>query len=246
MSKVQGWIYKITNKVNGKVYVGQTVQKNVKYRWKDHTRKLNQNNHPNKHIQASWNKYGEENFVFEVIEEFNPEMNFDLNNLEKFWIKHYDSSNPEKGYNKTLGGDGSGTLTEEAKQKLRQVNLGKVQSAETIAKRVEKLKGQKRTEEHCSNISKSRLGINKGVRVSPNTEFKKGQEPWNKGLKNKQIGHNRKKIRCLNNDKIYLSQNEAAIELGISSKHISSVCSGKRNHTYGFKFQYINEELTSV
>ena len=48
-------IYKIENKVNGKVYIGQSV--NIKKRWKQHKYELNSNNHVNKHLQASWNKY---------------------------------------------------------------------------------------------------------------------------------------------------------------------------------------------
>ena len=110
------FIYKITNHINGKVYVGKTHLSNVKDRWKGHLCSLRKDKHINKHFQAAWNKYGEQSFTFEVIEQFNPEMNFDLNNLEKHWIIELDSANSKKGYNKTLGGDG-GKHTEETRKR---------------------------------------------------------------------------------------------------------------------------------
>lgn len=63
-------IYGIRNIVNGKIYVGQT--KDFKHRWREHVRELNHNIHHNKHLQNAWNKYGEENFEFFVIEKCSP------------------------------------------------------------------------------------------------------------------------------------------------------------------------------
>lgn len=118
MSKIQGWIYKIENKANGKIYVGQTIQ-SPKVRWQDgHRNHLRKNKHYNDHLQAAWNKYGEDSFTFEVIEQFDPGMNFDLNNLEKYWIKALDAKNPNKGYNMTEGGEGSGSPRLETREKL--------------------------------------------------------------------------------------------------------------------------------
>lgn len=80
-------IYKITNLVNGKLYVGSAT--NLRKRIKsDHIRELRNNRHINKHLQNSWNKYGENNFEFEVIEEIQ-----DKNKLierEQYWIDQYD------------------------------------------------------------------------------------------------------------------------------------------------------------
>lgn len=61
---------------------------------------LQHNNHPNSHLQNSINKYGFENFIFEVIEKCDKE---DLSIRERYWISHYDSMN--KGYNMTSGGE---------------------------------------------------------------------------------------------------------------------------------------------
>lgn len=143
---IQGWIYKITNTVNGKVYVGQTVQV-VKKRFVRHQVMLRKQNHPNKHLQASWNKYGDSSFTFEVIEKFDSEMNFDLNNLERYWIKHFDSMNPLKGYNKTEGGS-NGKPSEETKKKMSLAKKGKISP----------LKGRVISEEHRLNLSESHKG----------------------------------------------------------------------------------------
>ncbi len=64
-------IYKITNKNNGKFYIGSSSK--INERWTDHKYLLNSNRHHSKHLQRAWNKYGEDSFVFEVIEECSPD-----------------------------------------------------------------------------------------------------------------------------------------------------------------------------
>lgn len=59
-------VYKITNIINNKYYIGSTVD--FKNRKRQHLSELKNNKHDNKHLQASFNKYGEEAFSFEVIE----------------------------------------------------------------------------------------------------------------------------------------------------------------------------------
>ena len=58
-------IYMIQNKVNGKIYIGQSV--NIEDRWGEHKYELNKGYHHNKHLQRSWNKDGQENFEFTII-----------------------------------------------------------------------------------------------------------------------------------------------------------------------------------
>ena len=94
-------IYKITNKVNNKVYIGQSI--NIEGRFYQHKNCLNRNVGHNSHFQNAWNKYGEENFEFELIHIVsNVE---ELNDLEIYYIKKYNSNNPKFGYNITSGGD---------------------------------------------------------------------------------------------------------------------------------------------
>jgi group I intron endonuclease len=89
-------IYKIINLINNKVYVGST-QKSFISRYKSHYEKLRINKHIGYlHLQNAVNKYGIENFKFEILEECEKEQCIEK---ETFWIKYYNSTNKEKGYN---------------------------------------------------------------------------------------------------------------------------------------------------
>jgi len=91
-------IYKITNMINNKCYIGQSV--NIKQRWKNH-KTVNPKDHEyNYPLYQAFRKYGINNFNFEVIEECSID---ELNNKEEYWIKYYNSYN--NGYNQTLGGN---------------------------------------------------------------------------------------------------------------------------------------------
>ena len=91
-------IYKITNKINNKCYIGQSID--INRRWLEHK---NPNNWDRKSIlYDAFKKYDIENFSFEIIEECAQE---ELNEKEKYWIQYYNSY--YNGYNSTLGGDGT-------------------------------------------------------------------------------------------------------------------------------------------
>ena len=105
-------IYSIKNLVNGKIYIGQTNDLDI--RWNQHKSNLRQNKHINSHLQNAWNKYGEENFEFKLIKECESE---ELNKLEKYYIKLYNSNNSNYGYNLTSGGEGY-TLNDDVKEKI--------------------------------------------------------------------------------------------------------------------------------
>ena len=94
-----GYIYKITNTVNNKVYIGQTIR-NPLVRKEEHFNNLHNGTHHNHHLQHSFNKYGDV-FEFEVIEECPNEK---LNEREIALIEEFKSY--YKGYNETKGGDG--------------------------------------------------------------------------------------------------------------------------------------------
>jgi len=87
-------IYKIQNKINGKMYVGKTKGK-FKKRWSSHLCNLRKGKSGCCILQHAWNKYGEENFKFEIIAEgdFTKE---GLSNLEEIFIKLYGNYNVEK------------------------------------------------------------------------------------------------------------------------------------------------------
>lgn len=91
-------IYKITNTKNGKVYIGQSVD--IDKRFKQHKKLLRNNNHINCRLQDDWNIYGEDSFKFEILEKCRSVY---LNEIEKHTIKEYDSTNEAKGYNISAG-----------------------------------------------------------------------------------------------------------------------------------------------
>ena len=88
-------IYKITNKVNGKSYIG--LSSNIEERFKKHRQMQGE-----KVLYSAFQKYGIENFDFSIIELCSPDL---LSEREKYWIAYYDTYN--NGYNVTLGGEGN-------------------------------------------------------------------------------------------------------------------------------------------
>lgn len=93
-----GYIYKITNTLNDKVYIGQTI-KTVQKRFTQHKNNSNKEYFSQIVLYKAFNKYGIENFICEEIEEV---PNDKLDEREKYWIEYYDSY--FNGYNSTLGG----------------------------------------------------------------------------------------------------------------------------------------------
>ncbi len=87
-------IYIIENKINKKVYVGSTNNFNI--RSIHHRHELKYKKHYNKYLQRAWNKYGENNFIFKLIELCDQE---NLIIKELYYIQKYDSLNYRKGYN---------------------------------------------------------------------------------------------------------------------------------------------------
>lgn len=106
-------IYKIENLVNGKVYIGQSVD--IKARWSCHKSEFNKNIHSGVHFQRAWNKYGASNFKLTIIEECEEPL---LNEKEIFYIELYQSNNPEYGYNCESGGREGKKINEELKKYL--------------------------------------------------------------------------------------------------------------------------------
>lgn len=95
-------IYQIKNIINGKSYIGLSI--NIEKRWLQHKRALNKNKHCNDRLQYAWNKYGKDAFQFLVLEECEYNQCFEK---EIDYIKLFDTYN--NGYNLTIGGDKGGS-----------------------------------------------------------------------------------------------------------------------------------------
>ncbi len=136
-------IYKITNTINSKAYVGYS--NNVSNRWEDHKK-----GYGSKVVYDAIQKYGLDNFTFEVIAE-------DTVDNEDKYIQEHDTMTPN-GYNLVEGGG------------LPPTKQGWTPSAETLAKRSASLKGIERTEKWCKNLSESKSGKNNpryGIKEDP-------------------------------------------------------------------------------
>lgn len=112
-------IYMIKNIVNGKVYIGQSVD--IYTRWYNHKRDLSNGVHYNTHLQKSWNKYGESSFEFSIIKTCDQN---DLDLLEVKYISLYNSCDSKFGYNMSFGGAGGGIPNDKVRVKLSIANTG--------------------------------------------------------------------------------------------------------------------------
>ena len=214
--EVYGVIYKITNKINGKSYIGQTTQgfdKRYGYNLKRSTN--------NKHLKSAINKYGIDNFdickVFDVA--YNQE---ELDKKEIFWIEYYDCIN--NGYNKKTGGNGGCHYGEEARKRMSLSKKGKYTGKDNPNYGNHKLAGENNpnygkhlTEEQKAKISKA----HKGKKLS-----KEHVEKMKNSSRNIPI-------YCVTTQKIFKSGQQAMREYNIcSSSGIIACCKGKRK-SYG-------------
>jgi group I intron endonuclease len=136
------YLYKITNLVNNKIYIGQTAKPSK--RWSDHKSEAKRG-HKKYPLYLSIRKHGEDNFKFEIIAECKSLNDCNLTEIEL--VKQYNSLAPN-GYNLLPGGDCNPAIK------------GRKLSAEHKAKIVGT--GRKHTEETKIKMSKSHIGINKG------------------------------------------------------------------------------------
>jgi group I intron endonuclease len=109
------YIYKISNKIDGKIYIGFT-SKTVEDRYRQHLKEAKKNNNKrNIYLYNAINKHGEENFTVELVRR-TKNLDYGLNKLEPYYIKKYNSLYPI-GYNLTTGGEGVGGVKKTPAQK---------------------------------------------------------------------------------------------------------------------------------
>jgi group I intron endonuclease len=159
-------IYIITNKVNGKQYVGMT--KNIKRRWHQHISA----NGSAPALHAAIKKYGNDGFIYSYIcDAFDFEAACDL---EQVLIKQHNTKTPY-GYNLTDGGDGvRGRPMTENDKKIRRETVLKFVNSLSAEERAKKfgVKGKKFTAEQIEKLRISNKGKNLGKKASEETRAK--------------------------------------------------------------------------
>ena len=230
-----GIIYKVTNKITGKIYVGQTT-KDLNQRWRQHINEANEaidghrQSFPLFHRMII--KYKEENFIPEIIEECD-DLKLDIR--ERYWISFFNSNND--GYNSTIGGQEifKEKITHGSKvvqYTIEDVYLATYSSAQEAANAINI---------HPSNIRKNCNGLTKscgGFKWKWEEETKKREE-----YKKEERKKNRKVCQYDLKGvlvKEYNSVKEAAEENLISKSGIYNCCCGKQKISGGFMWTYKN------
>ena len=165
---IYGYIYKITNLVNNKIYIGQAID--IQKRWWEH---LNcAKNQVNTFLYNAIRKYGASNFIIEQIDIASTKE--ELNNKEMYWIKKLNSINREVGYNLTAGGTGGDTFSLHSLQDKQEI---KNKMSQTQKRRWEQMPTEERA------ILRQKLSIaNKGQ-----IPYCKGKYVYNNGKEQRYI-----------------------------------------------------------
>ena len=206
------YIYKIENQINHKVYIGKT-EYEPERRWKEHQRESKKERNSHRAIYRAINKYGIENFSFEVLEEtFNP------NEREQFYIINYDSYH--NGYNETLGGDGAAYLELPEQE---------------ICKYYIKNRNLKQTYTYFGYDKKTILKVlyKYNIPIIPTGEVTREKTKKSVARLDKNTGEILE---------IFAAVEDAHRAYPNTHRHIGSVCQGKRKTAGGFGWKYIDVE----
>lgn len=212
-------IYCIENNINSKKYIGQS--NNIYSRWYNHKYCLNNNMHSNSYLQNAWNKYGEENFTFKILELCDSLV---IDSREIYYIDKFSTLSRENGYNLTSGGNRNKQLSEDTKEKIRIAHIGKLVSDETRRK-----------------ISINRTGIMTG-KNHPNYGKKIPKEHIEllRSLAKQRNGdkcYQAKKVICINTQEVFSTIKEAGEkykDYGSNENNIGKCCRKERRYSGKF------------
>jgi group I intron endonuclease len=215
-------IYKATNLINNKVYIGQTVR-TLKQRISQH--KSNAKRHKYS-FQNAIDKYGIENFIWETIEICNNVE--ELNLAEMKWINFFKSNLKEFGYNLNEGGKNR-RLSVETKEKIRKAHLGVKNTVESNLKRSQTLKGHP----SWSKGKKYSAEALKKVKNSRTPDYK-SKMAKSKGGRLFSVYHKETKVKLFQYENIH----QCAKDLNLGVGNIWSCLKGKRLFHKNYIFKY--------
>lgn len=220
-SKLYGIIYKVTNIINSKIYIGQTKRTLEKRRYfhlyeSKHTRL-------DFHFYRAIKKYGQENFLWETIDKaFSRE---ELLDKEIYWIKFYNSSHIDSGYNMTNGGEGFGSPTDQVKKSMgRNMVLEKNPFYGKV---------------HTENSRYLMAVANSNRKHNPHSDITKQK------IRDAHLSHKNKKrpIVCIETQQLFESIKLAADTIKVSSAAILYACKNDKGTCGGFHWKYYEDTI---
>lgn len=221
-------VYQHRNKINGKVYIGITMQ-TPEQRWRH-----GEGYKSSPHFYAAIQKYGWDNFEHNIL--FQNLTKEEACKKEQELIAKYNSMNREYGYNSTSGGD-IFVMNEETKQKISQSlmgnknGLGHPCSEEKKKKISEAQKGRRLTEEHKQKLSEA---------------AKKRHTPCSEQAKeNIRKASHKKPVYCEELNKVFESVQECSRQLGIPATNISKLCNGRGKTLKGYHLKYYDDTINA-
>ena len=255
-------IYAIVNKQTGKFYIGSAVD--FEARWRVHKCQLRNGKHHSQHLQRSWDKYGEENFDFIVVEIVERDR---LLGVEQSYLRTLKPFDGVTGYN--VSEKATGVCLSGRKNP----NYGKQMSQEQREKISRTLKGHQVSDETRVKISQNTprqsgpLNYNYGKPVSEERRKRQSEKMKGRfsGENNPSFGKraseetrtkqslarrgktgtlcpNSKPVKQYTKDMVlvdeYVSATDAAIKTGANNSNISACCHGKIKSAHGFVWQY--------
>lgn len=212
------YIYKIVNKINGKVYIGKTIYTTA-YRWNQHISAATSDKEKDDYnylLHKAIRKYGVDNFTVEVIEEVEDETK--LSSREIYWINYYNSCILEEdsnGYNMTYGGEGVSKINKQKIYQLWNSGFGSLEIA-------------KQTGHHSTsvkNILETLEGYSREIDFARNT----GNIVF-------QYNEDGKLINS------YPSISYAARQVGVNPSMINKCCHGEKQSAAGFFWSFSAEQ----
>jgi group I intron endonuclease len=216
MEQLNSGIYIIINKINGKIYIGSSV--NLKTREREHFRSLKNNKHHSQHLQYAYNHYGKESFKFGIIEYVSKDKEL-LLKREQYWLDYYQSYDMNYGYN----------IAKYAESPMR----GRHQSKEAKDKMSIYRKGRLVGENNP----------NYGRYYTEEEKKKIGKKSKGRLLGSK--SKSAKKVINLTDGTIWESIADAARAYNISKGNIIKICKGVDRHTFsgGCRWAYYYPEV---
>lgn len=214
-----GYIYKITNKINNKIYIGKT-SSTIQKRWKQHLSDYKRDSFEKRPLYNAMKKYGEENFSIEEIEEVEESL---LSEREIYWIEYYNSY--KNGYNATLGGEGTTLYNYQEIYDLYKSGL----FIKEIAARLNAC------QETISYVLSS-YGIDKNEKLK--RSYLKTEKPVIQLDKNNSFICQYLSLRQAARELCSDPKNKCT-NVNAAKTHISEVCKGQRKTAYGYKWRFL-------